>query len=120
MYKAGVSIERFGKLNMNEIRYIANAYAEKQETDFKNADIEAYIQGIYMMCALRATVINFFGGKKANFEYPEKAYTLAKDEPELTEEEKDAQVELFFASLKVMEQNFNLEKEQQKTEAKKG
>lgn len=116
MYKAGVSIERFGKLNMNEMRYIANAYAEKQETDYKNADIKAYIQGIYMMCALKATVINFFGGKKANYEYPEQAFSLTKDEPELTEEEKDAQVELFFASLKTMERNFNLEKEKEKTE----
>lgn len=115
MYKAGVSYEDFGKLNMKKIRYIAKAYSEKVEADFKIADTMAFIQGRYMVDALLCTVGNMFGGKNAKFSYPEQAYSMANQERELTEEEKQRQREEFIATLQTMERNFNLNK--RKTQA---
>ena len=111
MYKAGISFHEFGKLNMKQIRYISKAYAEKQQEDFKIADLNAYIQGIYMMDALKCTVGNMFGGKKANFSYPEKAYSIASEEEQLSEDEIQRQRDQFIAALKTMEKNFNRDKE---------
>lgn len=111
MYKAGISYHEFGKLNMKQIRYILNAYTEKQKEDFKLSDIHAFIQGRYMVDALLCTVGNMLGGKHSNFSYPEQAYSLANDERELTEDEIQRQREEFIAVLQTMERNFNLNKE---------
>ena len=99
---------------MKQIHYIANAYAEKQEADFKKADTIAYIQGIYVMSALKATVINYLGGKNARYEYPEQAYSLNDANRKLTEDEIEQQRLQFIAALQVMERNFKLKKEQEK------
>ena len=118
MYKAGISYSEFGKLNMKEIHYIAKAYAEKREEDFKVADTIAFIQGRYMIDALLCTVGNMFGGKNAKFSYPEKAYSLAAHEEELTEEEIEQQRQQFIATLQTMERNFNLTKDKDKDKDK--
>lgn len=115
MYRAGVSYAEFGKLNMKQIHYIAKAYAEKREEEFKQADLMAYIQGVYMIDALRCTVINFFG-KDANFTYPERAYSLKGEEENLSEEEIERQRQRFIASLQTMEHNFNLNKQNKQGE----
>lgn len=102
---------------MKQIRYILNAYVEKQEEDFQKADVMAYIQGRYMVDALLCTVGNMLGGKNAKFDYPEQAYSVGNKERELTEEEIQSQREQFVATLKTMETNFMLNKgriEQQK------
>ena len=117
MYKAGVSLEEFGRLNMRQIRYIANAYAEKQKEDFKLADIHAFIQGRYMVDALLCTVGNMLGGKKANFTYPEQAYSLAHEEV-LTEDEIERQRGQFIATLQAMERNFNRDKKNKQKQNK--
>lgn len=114
MYKAGISYEEFGKLNMRQIRYIAKAYAEKIEEDFKIADTTAFIQGRYMVEALLSTVGNMLGGKNSNFKYPEQPYTMNKREEELTEEEIEAQRDTFFANLRIMQHNFEASKQEQK------
>ena len=111
MYKAGVSLEEFGKLNMKHIHYIANAYAEKQESEFKIADVMAFIQGRYMVDALLCTVGNMFGGKNSKFEYPEQAYSMKGQEKELTQDEIEQQRQQFIATLQTMERNFNKNKE---------
>ena len=115
MYKAGISYLEFGKLNMNEIHYIANAYAEKQDAEFKYSDMLAYVQGIYFMDALKATVGNMLGGKHARFEYPQQAYSMANQEKELTEDEIQLQRQQFIAALQTMEHNFKLNKEKEKS-----
>lgn len=97
---------------MKQIHYIANAYSEKLDADFKFADTLAYIQGIYMMNALKATVINYLGGKSANYQYPEQAYSLNDPNKQLTEDEIEQQRLQFIASLQIMERNFKLRKEQ--------
>ena len=116
MYRAGVTYEQFGKLNMNQIRIIAHAYSEKLEEDFKTADVIAFLQGRYMVDALLATVGNMFGGKNAHFTYPEQAYTLARQERELSEDEIQRQREQFVAALTAMGKNFNLRKQKEQTQ----
>lgn len=98
---------------MKQIRYISNAYAEKQEDDFKNADIRAYIQGMYVRDALLCTVGNMFGGKNTKFTYPEKAYSLASEEKKLSEDEVQRQRDAFVATLQTMAHNFNRNKKTQ-------
>jgi len=113
MYKAGISYEEFGKLNMNKIRIIANAHAEKVREEFKMGDVMAFIQGRYMVDALLCTVGNMLGGKNSKYKYPEQAYSLANEEKELTEDEIQNQREQFIAMLQTMQSNFNLTKEEE-------
>lgn len=110
---AGVSFNEFGKLNMKQIRYISLAYAQKRETEFKMADVSAFIQGRYMVNALLCTVGNMCGGQ---YEYPEQPYSMTKQETDLTEDEIQQQREQFVAALKTMERNFKLNKEKKGSE----
>ena len=98
---------------MRQIRYISNAYIEKQEDDFKTADIKAYIQGLYVRDALLCTVGNMFGDKSAKFTYPEKAYSLAREDEKLSEDEIQRQRDAFVATLQTMAHNFNRNKKTQ-------
>lgn len=98
---------------MKQIRYISNAYIEKQEDDFKTADITAYIQGLYVRDALLCTVGNMFGDKNSKFTYPEKAYSLAREEEKLSEDEIQRQRDAFVATLQTMAHNFNRNKKMQ-------
>ena len=113
MYKAGITYEQFGKLNMKQIRIIANAYSEKIKDEFRTADTIAFIQGRYMIEALLCTVGNMLG-KNAKFTYPDEPYSTRANNVELTEDEIEAQRQQFIAALKTMEANFNLNKENQK------
>ena len=111
MYRAGISYAEFGKLTMRDIRFIAKAYSEKLEEDFKAADVMAYIQGRYMVDALLCTVGNMFSSKGTNFDYPEKAYSATAQIEQLSEEDIENQRQQFIASLQMMQLNFNLNKE---------
>jgi len=112
MYKAGISYEEFGRLNMKKIRIIANAYSEKIRDDFMLADTVAFVQGRYIVEALLCTVGNMFG-KNAKFEYPEQPYSMNKVDRALTADEIEEQRQQFIATLKTMETNFNLNKEKE-------
>ena len=98
---------------MKQIRYISNAYIEKQEDEFKTADINAYIQGLYVRDALLCTVGNMFGDKNSKFTYPEKAYSLAREDEKLSEDEIQRQRDAFVATLQTMAHNFNRNKKTQ-------
>lgn len=111
MFKAGISYEEFDNLTMREMRIIGNAYSEKLKEEFKTADVMAYVQGRYMVDALLCTVGNMLGGK-GNYKYPEQAYSLTKRDEDLTEEEIEAQRDIFFANLHVMQHNFELSKQE--------
>ena len=113
MYRAGISYTEFGKLNMKQIHIIAHAYAEKLEDDFRIADVQAFIQGRYMVEALLCTVGNMLGGKNTKFSYPEQAYSMSHQETKLTEEEIQRQREQFIAALTAMGNNFKLNKERE-------
>ena len=114
MYKAGVSYDDFGKLNMKKIRAIANAYSEKLKDDFKIADSRAFVQGLYMVDALLCTVGNMFGGNGPKFSYPEQPYSTNHNEEQLTEDEIENQRQQFITALMTMQTNFNLNKEKEK------
>ena len=112
MYKAGISYEEFGRLNMRKIRIIANAYSEKIKDEFTLADTVAFVQGRYMVEALLCTVGNMFG-KNSKFSYPEQPYSVTIKEHELTEDEIEEQRQQFIAALRTMETNFNLSKQKE-------
>ena len=114
MYRAGVTLDDFGKLTMRKMRIIANAYSEKLREDFKMSDVAAFIQGRYMVEALLCTVGNMLGGKNANFKYPEQAYSMSDTEEVLSEEEIERQRQQFVAALQTMQHNFNINKKKQK------
>ena len=116
MYRAGVSLEDFGKLTMKKMTIIANAYSEKLREDFRMSDLVAFIQGRYMVEALLCTVGNMLGGKNAKFSYPEQAYSMNDVEEVLTEEQIEQQRMQFIASLQTMQHNFEINKEKQKIE----
>ena len=101
---------------MRKMAIIAKAYADKVEDDFKIADTMAYVQGRYMVEALLCTVGNMLGGKNAKFSYPEKPYSLVKQEEHLTEDEIEKQRQQFIAALQTMQHNFNINKEKQAAE----
>ena len=112
MYRAGISLDDFGKLTMKKIKIIAKAYSEKLEEQFKISDVVAFVQGRYMVDALLCTVGNMLGGgKNTKFEYPERAYSMKDQEEHLTEDEIESQRQLFIAALQTMERNFKLNKE---------
>lgn len=113
MFRAGISLDEFGKLTMSKIKIIAKAYSEKLREDFKMSDLVAFVQGRYMVEALLCTVGNMLS-KNANFKYPEQAYSVANTETELTEEEIELQRQQFIATLQTMQHNFNINKEKQK------
>lgn len=111
MFRAGISLDDFGKLTMKKINYIANAYSEKLQEDFRKSDMIAFVQGRYVVDALLCTVGNMLGGKNSKFTYPEQAYSVNTQEIELTEDEKEAQRKQFVAALQTMQRNFNLNKQ---------
>lgn len=110
MYMAGIDYDRFGKMTMNQMIIIANAYSEKMDNQLEYDNLVSYIQGQYIAHALMCTVGNMFrskGGKA--FEYPEKPFELK--EHNLSEHEIELQRIAFLESLKTMQMNFEMAKE---------
>ena len=102
--RIGVSKEEFENITPHEFELMIEAYKEQQ----KHANYMMWVNGIYTMSALQASVGNMF--KKNNskpYEYPKKPYDL-NEKKELTEEELQKQRELFVAKLQVMKANFEL------------
>ena len=97
---------------MNQINYISKAYVEKEEEEFRKSDMMAFVQGKYIVDALLCTVGNMFGGEKVDFSYPEQPYSIMAEEEQLSEDEIQRQREAFIASLKTMETNFKLSREE--------
>ena len=120
MYKTGISYQDFGKLTMRRMNIIAKAYSEKLEDDFKIADVVAFVQGRYIVEALLCTVGNMLGGKNTKFSYPEKPYSLVKQEEQLTEDEIEKQRQQFIAALQTMQHNFEINKEKEKVATERG
>lgn len=108
--KIGMSEEMFWHSNPRKIKPYIKAYEERRKDDMRNANVVAYIQARYFCDSLACTVGNMFGGKH---EFPEEPYDFLgeKKQQELSEEEKAAQVKLFFAELETMKRNFELEKQ---------
>ena len=68
----------------------------------------AHLQGLYVRDAIDSTICNAFRDKQEKPKYPQKPYPLFEENRELTEEEKQREVELFFAQQDVMRANFQM------------
>lgn len=88
-------------------------YVTAQKMRDEHEDIMQWRLGQYIEIAVATAVEHNLGGKKAKSKYLEKPMSqMAKEnEPKkLTDAEKKKQVDLLFASLKVMQHNFEVEK----------
>ena len=95
-----------------ELPAFYKAYKQKR----KIRDEEMWLMGQYIMSALDATVCNnsLWKGKNGTpskyFEKPILSQYEEKKDKELTEEEKQAQLDKFVMSLKLLESNFKANK----------
>lgn len=99
----GISYSDFWEMNP----HIINIYSLAHKKRMKEKNAEMHLQGIYMRDAILSTICNAFQGKGAKpYEYPKEPYDFSP-ETELTEQEKDEQIEMLFASLSMMKSNFD-------------
>lgn len=90
----------------HEILLVLEGFKEKQKREMEIQNTMMYIQGRYFVDALLCTVGNMFSKKGAkSIEYPKEPYQLGEPR-ELTEAEKQAQVDQLFANLEMMKSNF--------------
>lgn len=95
----GVPYDSFWHLTPAKLESFYRAHKLKM----KLLDEQAYMQGIYFMEALKATVCNapFWRGKgQEPYQYPKKPFaqeSVGLSESDMSEEEKQKQVDLFFA-----------------------
>lgn len=110
----GVPYEIFWKLTPNKLPSFYKAYKLKKKIEDENM----WRMGQYIMSALDSTVCNntFWKGKNGKpSKYIEKPILQQLEERNsnkiLTEDEKQAQLDKFVMSLKIMESNFKAEHE---------
>ena len=97
----GISYFDFWRMTPRKVMLCQKAHIKKLE----EKNLLAHLQGQYFVEALLATVGNMFSGKGATkFTYPEKPHELfekaVEEERELTQEEKDIQVNAFLMARK--------------------
>lgn len=84
------------------------AFNKQRKESFDYDNLLAYLQGIYFVEALNATVGNMFKKEHAKpFEYPNKPFDINGEQ---TEKDLDEQRKAFWESLKVAQINFELSK----------
>lgn len=93
----GISESEFWHLNPHKIDIRIKAFNKIQE----RKDDDMWTMGFYVLNAIAVVLSNAFGGKA---EYMKES--LHKQNKELTQEEKDKQIELLFANLQIMQANF--------------
>ena len=100
----GIDANTFWTLNPRTIQ----PYVEAHKISVKEQNSFMHLQGIYVLIALQVVLGNMFSkkGSKA-LEYPEKPFELFAEETELTDDEKDLQLQSLVSQLKIMEFNFN-------------
>ena len=109
----GVPYDTFWHLTPNKLPSFYKAYELKRKLQDENM----WIMGQYIMSALDSTVCNnsFWKGKNGKassyLQKPLLSQIQSKKiaNKELTEDEKQAQLDKFVMSLKIMESNFNAE-----------
>lgn len=98
----GISYDDFWHMNPHIIQIHIKAH--KQWLQERNE--LAYIQGVYMRDAIESSICNGFRAKGSKpYEYPKEPYEFW-GERELTEQEKDMQINQIFANLQLMKSNF--------------
>lgn len=111
----GVPYDVFWHLTPNKLPSFYKAYELKRKIQDENM----WIMGQYIMSALDSTVCNnsFWKGKNGKpSKYIEKPIMSDGNivKKELTEEEKQAKLDVFVMSLKIMESNFKAEHKNKK------
>ena len=108
----GIGFDEFWHMTPHKVMLCMKAHEKQLEEE----NLLAHLQGQYFVEALLATVGNMFSGKGAHkFTYPEKPHELfAKpvEERELTQEEKDTQVQALFADLMARKARLDTKKNQ--------
>ena len=104
----------FWSLNPHKLKAFENAYRLR----IKDQNQLFFIQGQYTLSALMATVGNMFRkrGQKP-IEYPKEPFDILGEKriiisEDMTEEEKDKEVDKFFKSLMAMQEKFESSKHQ--------
>lgn len=84
-------------------------YEKLYELEEKKWDEHAWLQGRYMYDATLVAIDNAFGGKKSKARYVEKPFArLAKENSEMSHEEKMKKVQQLFDKLDIMKTNYDL------------
>lgn len=111
----GITWEQFWEMNPR----IVNAHIEGHKLFIQEQNALYHLEGVYTKCALDATVGNMFKKKGAKaIEYPAKPFDFNDDSSEsspegtngMSEEEKKRKTQMLFASLRIMQANFELSK----------
>ena len=112
----GISEELFWTLNPKRL----HPYLEAEKLIQEKRDAEMWRMGTYVYNAVRTAVDNVLGGRKSQAKYMDKPlleqYKEAKQEVELTEDEKMRQVEALFMSLETLSTNSKLARQQKESE----
>lgn len=97
----GISEDEFWHLNPHKINLRIKAFNKMQE----RKDEEMWTFGIYIMNAVSTVIANCFGNKAEYMKEPLHKQAITK---ELTQEEKNRQIEMLFANLQIMQANFEV------------
>lgn len=114
----GVPYETFWHLVPNELRAFYKSYKQRQ----KIKDEEMWMMGQYVMSAVSFAIDHNLRGKKAQSKYIEKpimsdnSISASKDENNMSQEEKNRQIEQLFLKLEIMGKNHKLTKEKEEKE----
>lgn len=112
----GISEELFWTLNPKRL----HPYLEAEKLIQEKRDAEMWRMGMYVYNAVQAAVDNVINGRKSQAKYMDKPlleqYKEAKQEVELTEDEKMRQVEALFMSLETLSTNSKLARQQKESE----
>lgn len=104
----GVSWSEFWSMNPRILKSISEGYSEKLRIETERNNNMAYLQGKYFVDGILCTVGNMFSKGKP-FEYPKEPYQLF-GKRELTEEEKQREVDLFFEREETRRKNWQRNK----------
>ena len=103
----GISYELFWNISPHELEIMVAAYKEQQ----KHANYMMWVNGMYTMSALSATVGNMFRkkGTEPN-KYIEKPLPVFEECKQLTKEEKITEEQKLLLTLEAMQKKFEMNK----------
>ena len=103
--RIGVSKEEFENITPHEFELMIEAYKEQQ----KHANYMMWVNGIYTMSALQASVGNLFKKKGTDpIKYIEEPLPIFEERKELTEEEKLSEEKKLLLMLESMQFAFEI------------
>ena len=106
----GISYNDFWDMNPRIVKVYIEGYKNKINRDLEYDNYISYLSGIYVRDALASTVGNMFSKKGSKpIEYPKEPYPVTQEQiKDKDERDKEAQRQVFWASLQAMQTNFEL------------